>query len=232
MTPLFKSLLPPFLMAAIMALAFVLPDHPSLEASAISPNMPSGAAIRGWIGKPMQESEREREALASDTKFSKAYYIRETDALFRRPSPPVITSIVYSGRDMNSSIHRPERCLPAQGHMNLDSSSKEIKLSDGRSIIFTRLTSFVPMPHGSRVEHVNYYVFIGKKRICHTHLQRTLWDMYDRIFGGYVQRWAYFQAGSYWGGDTPYSETEADTAVQQLTSQLLPSLINWNAIEK
>ena len=44
--------------------------------------------------------------------------------------PPVEISIVYSGADMNSSIHRPERCLPSQGHLNLRGSTSEITLAD------------------------------------------------------------------------------------------------------
>ena len=130
---------------------------------------------------------------------------------------------------MNASIHRPERCLPSQGHLNLRGSTSEITLADGRQLSVTRLTSQVQLP-GERkqtINFINYYVFIGHGTIHHSHLGRTAQDIYDRIAKGYVQRWAYFQAGSYWAPELGISEDEADKHIRALISDLLPGQINW-----
>ncbi|MBQ1961160.1 MAG: hypothetical protein II349_06530, partial [Akkermansia sp.] len=77
----------------------------------------------------------------------------------------------------------------------------------------------------------NYYVFVGHNSILSTHLGRTLRDMSDRVLHGYVQRWAYYQIGTYWGGETGISEEVADAQLRSLISQLTPQLINWDAMK-
>jgi hypothetical protein len=171
----------------------------------------------------------ERSSLAADTRFSKAQYTQPRRVFWEQEKPPVEVSIVYSGSDMNSSIHRPERCLPSQGHINLKTRADEITLADGRRIAVTRLTSQVPVPGEKKIvlNFVNYYVFIGHGTMRHTHIGRTLQDMYDRVAKGYVQRWAYFQASSYWAPELNLSEEETDKRVRSLISELLPGQINW-----
>ena len=223
--------LPPALLAALLSAVFVLPRQEQLMESSISPDLPVNYNLAGWEGKKIQESEVERTSLAADTRFSKAQYTQPRRVFWEQEKPPVEISIVYSGSDMNSSIHRPERCLPSQGHVNLQTSSSELSLTDGRTISLTRLTSRVPLPNrsdGLTLNFISYYVFIGHGTMRHTHLGRTLQDMYDRVAKGYVQRWAYFQASSYWAPELNLTEEETDKRVRALISELLPTQINWD----
>ena len=223
--------LPPALLAVLLSAVFVLPRQEQLMESSISPDLPVNYNLAGWEGKKIQESEVERTSLAADTRFSKAQYTQPRRVFWEQEKPPVEISIVYSGSDMNSSIHRPERCLPSQGHVNLQTSSSELSLTDGRTISLTRLTSRVPLPNrsdGLTLNFISYYVFIGHGTMRHTHLGRTLQDMYDRVAKGYVQRWAYFQASSYWAPELNLTEEETDKRVRALISELLPTQINWD----
>lgn len=226
-----RAWLPPALLALLLSSVFILPREEQLLESSISPDLPVDYDLTGWHGTKIQESEVERTSLAADTRFSKAQYTQPRRVFWEKEKPPVEVSIVYSGSDMNSSIHRPERCLPSQGHVNLQTSSSELSLADGRTLTLTRLTSRVPLPNrddGLVLNFVSYYVFIGHGTLHHTHIGRTLQDMYDRVTRGYVQRWAYFQANSYWAPELNITEEEADKRVRTLISELLPNQVNWS----
>ena len=231
MKQLTRAWLPPALLALLLSSVFILPREEQLMESSISPDLPVSFDLPGWQGTKIQESEVERTSLAADTRFSKAQYTQPRRVFWEKETPAVEVSIVYSGSDMNSSIHRPERCLPSQGHVNLQTSTSELRLADGRTITLTRLTSRVPLPNrddGLTLNFVSYYVFIGHGTMHHTHIGRTLQDMYDRVTRGYVQRWAYFQANSYWAPELNLTEEETDKRVRTLISELLPKQINWS----
>ena len=223
------AFLPPVVLAALLACIFILPRHEELVDSAISPQLPLGTELPGWYGERQQESDLERGSLPLDTIFSKAIYVSTP-----RKGGLINVSIVYSGSDMNSSIHRPERCLPSQGHVELQGSQVELKLANGKSFPFTRLTSATPLQNESKelLRHINYYVFVGHTSICSTHMSRTLRDMYDRVISGTVQRWAYFQVGSYWGEAVEVSQEECDKMLQEFIEQLMPQLVDWESVNK
>ncbi len=229
MKKLLYAILPPLVLCLILSGIYLLPKSDKLQDSAISPDLPLGYALGKWYGVRTQESAEERSTLSADTMFSKASYSSDLSGL-----PPVNVSIVYSGNDMNSSIHRPERCLPAQGHFNLHSTSSNITLNDGRTITFTRLVPSTGYQGKleQKLSHINYYVFIGHSNICSTHLDRTLQDMYDRIMKGYVQRWAYFQIGSYWGDALGVSEKACDENLEAIIEALMPKIIAWDSLDE
>lgn len=240
---------PPVLLGLILSLIYLIPHNPVLQESAIRPDLPCGTELNGWYGERVQESKEEREALAADTRFSKALYRRcksryDEDAIFLTApdntigeyityGPRISVSIVYSGSDMNSSIHRPERCLPSQGHQELTGTDVGLSLSNGKDITFRRLSSYtLPQRPGEvRTEHIHYYVFVGHASITHTHLGRTFRDMWDRVFRGYVQRWAYFQIGAEWGGNTGITEQEAEQALREIVSELAQRQIDWQQLQ-
>src|SRR5690349_11911271 len=88
--------------------------------------------IGTWFGDDAPVTDKERAILAKDTEFArKTYTSPEGDQIF--------VSIVLSGDDMTSSIHRPERCLPAQGWQVRESSKRTIQLPNGKSFEVTRL---------------------------------------------------------------------------------------------
>lgn len=232
-----RALLPAAVLAVMLGIIFALPQKDVLVEASISPDMPTGTALTGWYGQKTQETEAERQILAADTKFSKVNYRAASldDFGFSDSKAPVIdASIVFSGQDMNASIHRPELCLPAQGFRNLTGRPATVELANGKTLAFTRLSSERPRSErrGDSVHFIHYYVFVGKGHIKSTHMQRVMQDMYDRLFTGTVERWAYFQIGTYWGDDLGISEADADRNLQRLISALLPRIIRWEDMKK
>lgn len=227
-----KALLPPLLLGLILSLLLLLPSRPELMEAAVSPNLPTSYSLDGWYGEKQQESERERISLPADTRFSKAAYIKLRHSLADPPGPWISASIVFSGSDMNASIHRPERCLPAQGHLDLMGSDTSLQLENGKTLTFRRLSSHTPTDTpGKDRQYIHYYVFVGRHSIHHSHYGRTFQDIYDRITRGQAQRWAYIQVGAYWGGDSGIPEERAEQQLRELISRLLPLQINWQSIE-
>lgn len=227
-----RALSPAMLLAFVFGMIWVLPRDLSILESDISPDLPTGFAPAGWYGHRTQESEQERAILAADTRFSKAVY-RSVNPITREiDEEPLVVSIIFSGNDMNSSIHRPERCLPAQGHINLLSSTRELTLNDGSTLNFTRLTSTViggEGDHKERIRYIHYYIFVGHGHVCSSHLRRTLLDICDRVFKGQVQRWAYFQVGGFYHPDDPEGERRTDERLKRLIADLMPELLGNKA---
>lgn len=231
----------PALVLVAMSGIYLLPEPGDFLPSAISPDLPVGSELEGWHGTACQESEIERNTLAADTRFSKANYTRDFlpvtiggNLLTGGGTPlPCMVSIVFSGSDMNNSIHRPERCLPAQGHIDLQSSAHTMELADGHLLPVTRLTTRTPLPEGRKghLQHIHYYAFIGASQVTASHLKRTLYDMRDRILQGRVQRWAYIQCSTYYGDLIGVSEREADNQLQSLMRALLPGLVDWKRVK-
>jgi hypothetical protein len=131
--------------------------------------------------------------LAKDTEFERARYIN-----LEAPShPPVEVSIVFSGKDLNNSIHRPERCLKSQG-WNFEKERKVMvpgAMPDGSDMPFREIVCSKPvrLENGKEItiRRVQYYTFFGHTVVVEGHYARTLQDMKDRLFKGYDQQWAY-----------------------------------------
>lgn len=228
-----RAFLPAVIACAILAPLAIFEKNSKLLESSLLANMPVGNNLAGWYGIKTQESERERKVLAKDTRFSKAIYKLVPRVPWESPHPQISVSIIYSGQDMGNSIHRPEVCLPAQGHLNLQSEVSSITLSNGETLKFTRLTSATPFPNAprKRLHHIHYYVFVGHRSIHHSHIARTLQDTWDRSVNGEVQSWAYFQAGTYWAPELGISKEEADRRLRKLISELLPLQIVWKQVK-
>lgn len=228
-----KAFAPLILASAVLSYSFTLSGKIDILPSNLSPDMPLDDDLPGWKGIKTQESEAERKILSADTKFSKAVYKLKPRVPWEPDYPAINVSLVFSGQDMNNSIHRPEVCLPAQGHLNVQGTSSEILLNNGRTLTLTRLSSTTPMTDDprKRLNHIHYYVFVGNGCITHSHLARNMQDTVDRFFRGKVQAWAYFQAGTCWGTEINVTEEDADRRLRKLISELLPGLINWESIK-
>jgi len=226
-------LLPPLVLGLLLSIIGLIPDNPELQESAVSPALPLDHELPNWYGIKTQESSVERKSLAADTRFSKAIYRHINPVTGRQEGATINVSIVYSGNDMNSSIHRPERCLPAQGHLNLIGSNTDVELADGRKMPFRRLSSHTPAATapGQKLHHIHYYVFVGYDSVHTSHLRRTLQDMYDRFVHGRTQRWAYMQLGTSWGEETGLSEQQAENYLRALIRVLVPQQIDWQQIK-
>ena len=239
---IFLTFLPVLVLVSLLSFTMLESSNADLQPAAINPDVPVGYNIPGWVGQKTQESEAERHILAKDTIFSKALYRRCRIPSFGSSpeyhGPTVSVSIVYSGYDLNNSIHRPERCLPAQGHQGLRIREVVLQVTppgatEPRNITCKEIKSFTLTGSTEEecLQHVHYYFFIGNDRLCHSHLDRTLLDIWDRLVKGKTQSWAYLQVGSYWGGETGFDEQTAEEAAQEIISEIAGRQINWDMIK-
>ena len=237
-----RSFILPVALAAGLGSVYVLPQTGSVAQSAIRMNLPS--TLGDWQLTTIPPSQAEIDILSEDTEFSKANcYAPRRGEYFRNGDPVpdrVDLSIVLSGYDLNNSIHRPERCMPAQGHTILAANSIPLKLANGRTIIVRRLRSTQTLVNQQDrkldrdLESITYYFFVGHNRVECDHLKRTLNDMQDRLIRGMDQRWAYVSA-SMWFGQVPWieqpiTEQEADAKLTGFLTQLADRQIAWEQV--
>jgi hypothetical protein len=230
-----------------LSLVFLLPKTPPLQSSAISTmELPNVLVLSGWAAGPkIEPSKKEVTALSKDTEFSRRNYYRNA-GLDQPPGSREMlqASIVLSGKDLNNSVHRPERCLPAQGLSLISSSDVPVKLRDGRTITLKRLKCEGKDETGRNpYTHLNYYWFVGHDSIKYTHYGRTFQDMRDRLMEGYDQRWAYITVSSNLvrvrmtdeqGQEylsTQLSEEETDRNVTEFVAELAPEIIDFKSIQ-
>jgi len=261
-----------------LSLAFMLPRSEVAREAAIRMQLPenlsfwtSGAdgsnIFQFWHGEAMPVSEEELQMLANDTEFAKKrYYLSDVDT--KRPliDDPRLAhfnellslqaSIVLSGHDLNESIHRPERCLPAQGFKELRLEPRQVKTEHGvvpitRIRCYTEIRdpntgAFVVDANGKpvRLQHVFYYWFVGSHSVTADHYHRTLTDMRDRLIGGFDQRWAYVLLGSSFTdylfepgvaeslGASPVvrSEAQTDTLLAEAVAAISATSLVWEKI--
>jgi hypothetical protein len=226
-----------------LALIYVLPSVGDIAESAVKMELPK--AKDDWSFQLIPPSEAEIRTLASDTEFSKAVCMRPRPRSFFDTSDPqfdrIDFSIVLSGHDLNNSIHRPERCMPAQGHNIISSRKVSIELENGRVLTARRLLSVQSIPTNEqrtefmRLNAITYYFFIGHDRITHDHLSRTFIDMKDRLLRGMDQRWAYATTSS-WFGKLPWLEDEiteesVDAKLIEFIRGIAERQIDWEQVE-
>ncbi|MEX1116266.1 MAG: EpsI family protein [Akkermansiaceae bacterium] len=233
----------PLLLGGAMATIHLLPEAGEMAPSAVKMDLPARAG--DWVFRSIPPSQEETNILAPDTRFSKAICLQpragEVDIASGLAIPDrVDISIVLSGHDLNNSIHRPERCMPSQGHVIGSSSNLHFDLKNGRSLTVRRLLSVQSIPINeekteyAKFDCVTYYFFVGHDKITQDHLKRTLLDMKDRLLLGMDQRWAYVST-SMWYGKVPWIEEhvpleEADAKLRQFISDFAEEQIDWDMI--
>ncbi len=237
-----RALILPLFICGTLSAVYFLPSAGEIAQSAVKMELPSSSG--SWHFKKIPPSEAELGTLAKDTEFSKAecYSIRpgEFDENGNPLPDMLFVSVVLSGTDINNSIHRPERCMPAQGHQILESTDRPVQVRGGRSVTAKRLKSIQRLPTATEGEFnelncITYYFFVGHDSITNDHLGRTFTDMKDRLIRGMDQRWAYVSV-SMWYGNLPWlepdvSEEEADRKLSDFVSTFSESQINWNQVK-
>ncbi len=238
----------PLLAGTMLTSIHLLPKAGEMQKSAINMDLPITAG--DWLLRPQPPSDVEVETLAPDTRFSKAICLSARDGeldlatgLAAPDSNPdrLDLSVVLSGHDLNNSIHRPERCMPSQGHSITSSSDVMLKLGNGHSLPIKRLLSIQSIPLNkehteyAKLDCVTYYFFVGNNRVTRDHLKRTLYDMKDRLMLGMDQHWAYVSV-SLWYGKLPWKEKEvtigeADSRVQEFLTTFGEEQIDWGMIK-
>lgn len=201
---------------------FLLPSIPKKQPVGVVMDLP--VLVGQWFGKDAEVTEKEQQVLGPDTEFArKTYTDREGDQIF--------VSIVLAGQDMNTSIHRPERCLPAQGWTIADSRVVSIPLGDHETLRATRLHNAHPVRLANGREgtlyNLNYYWFVGYNDLTASHMKRTFYDIRDRLLKGYNQRWAYITIASNLlprADGTMRTEAETDEMIREFIRQITPKI--------
>lgn len=240
-----SPLILPLLVGGMLATIHLLPEAGEMARSAVKMALPTNAG--DWVLRPQPASQVEIETLAPDTRFSKAICLRSRDGEIDLASgmdvpDRIDLSVVLSGHDLNNSIHRPERCMPSQGHVIGNSSNIGLELPNGRKFTARRLLSVQSVPtNEARTEYVSfncvtYYFFVGHDTITQDHLKRTLIDMKCRLLYGMDQHWAYVSA-SMWYGKVPWisnevSIEEADAKLHKFIADFGAAQIDWSMIGK
>lgn len=190
---------------------YLLPEIYNIRQSAIVMSLPSNQP--GWIFEQGEPSKQVLASLADDTDYELGFYYRKTPNRIGKLDL-IKTFIVLSGEDMNNSIHRPERCLYAQGFEVLDSRIIDIDVGGGVTIPAQRLTA----EHRSTgIKQVSYYWFTGAKVITSSHYHRTLTDIWDRVITGTNQRWAYVTISAFLNGEPPLTHHDEPFTNEMLT---------------
>src|SRR5580698_8198373 len=100
---------------------FLLPQQLGFQPVGVESELPK--MVGGWYGNDLGVSDKEKSVLGEDkgtTITRKSYH--------NGIGYEIIASIVLSGEDMSRSIHRPERCMPAQGFTVIDKSTVPVVL--------------------------------------------------------------------------------------------------------
>ena len=172
-----------------------------------------------WTGETAPISKEEKLGLAEDTKFARRWYTNPA-------GDRIYVSIVLSGADMNNSIHRPERCLSAQGWTVENDRYVQIPLPDGRPPLEVKALTDVkewranPQAKPIALTNLNYYWFIGSKDVTASHWQRIIIDLRDRLLRGENQRWAYVTVAA-----TVTDNLQAAGRTQEETTRIVEDFI-------
>jgi len=201
---------------------YVLPKTKGFMPVGINLQLPDG--IGEWWGRDGQVTDHEREVLGPGTEFARKQYSNGRGDI-------ILASVVLAGDDMMTSIHRPERCLNAQGWACAPTGSVPINVNGHGVVPVKRLRNqrMEQRPDGSQVlvENICYYWFAGNHDLTSSHTERVWFDTRDRLKNGYVQRWAMMlisanitSAQSKFGRD----EKAVDTLLTDFVRQLAPKL--------
>ena len=217
-----KRLLTLFIVIAVgFSAVFLLPKS---AAQPFGIRLQLNEKIGDWQGKDEEILQKERDTLGKGTEFARKRYTNPD--LRRAPGYSVLASMVLSGHDMSNSIHRPERCLDAQGWIRLESSVVPVETPGKGSFEVTRMRNrrTVRMEDGTTrsIDAFTYYWFVGERKITATHSGRWLTDNKDRLLRGVNQRWAFITVT---GTIPPQPTAERQAEAQKFADETIRGFI-------
>jgi EpsI family protein len=205
--------------------AYLVPTESKIQPMGVIMELPE--SIGQWSGVAQAVTQGELDQLAPDTSFARKVYVNPF-------GDQIFVSIVLAGKDPDNSIHRPERCLPAQGWTIIDSRTLAVAAPavPAGQLKVTRLHNEQKFKDDNGVYqpvyNLNYYWFVGYNHLTESHLDRAFTDIRDRLTKGYNQRWAYVTvASNVTEGLVRFGRSEAatDQMLQSFIQGLLPRII-------
>jgi len=155
--------------------------------SFVSTELENQAACPSCGGKLDDLSLGEKLVLPSDTIVLKKQYVHPSGRKMH-------VSVVLSGEEQKS-IHRPQQCLPGQGHAIARNQVLDIPIPNREplKVMLLDLTTSVATLQGDSYRGTSSfaYWFVGQDRETPYHLERLFWMAADRIFRNVAHRWAY-----------------------------------------
>jgi EpsI family protein len=168
-----------------LSAVFLIPSKVPFMPVGVNLELPD--SLGEWWGRPGEITEKERNTLGPETEFSRKNYSNGRGDSLQ-------ASVVLAGSDMMTSIHRPERCLNAQGWEFTPGDQRTIDIPGHGKLPVMRLKNhkLLKAPDGSLqpLENICYYWFAGSRSLTAAHNRRVWIDGMDRLFERRVQRWA------------------------------------------
>ena len=203
-----------------MSAVFFLPKQTLEQPVGVKLELPE--QVGDWTGTDMKITDKEIYTLGKETEFARKSYTNGR-------GDELQATIVLAGHDMNTSIHRPERCLVAQGWTQVSAPVVKIDVP-GRGVLATtklKVVQMVATTDGRQFPYtnLNYYWFTGCTDTTASHLERTHIDIMDRLLHGYNQRWAYFTVAATITKDMKKygrTEEETDALIQDFIRRMVP----------
>ncbi len=231
------------MVAVGFSLVWAIPTSGVFRSSQLIEELPN--TLLGRVGVELEVSQKEKDTLADDTTFARKRYFDNKE---ENADPYVDVSVVFSGKDINNSIHRPEICLVAQGwtlssetYVMVDFGERRIPFKEIVSAR-TRVSTDGSASKNSKGEaiidtRVLYYTFAGAEAIVAGHYERTWEDIKTRILQGTDQQWAYvtismdvtknplddIKEKSYF---KEFDVEQTRAALKEFTSDAMPLLLN------
>jgi hypothetical protein len=152
----------------------------------------------------------EKVVLPADTEILRKRYVQDGGRAF-------VVSVVVSGKERRS-IHRPQRCLVAQGNVITGQKALPVVRMKGKerlSVMFLDVSYSAPgRPHPTAWTYA--YYFVGGRRETPHHFRRLIWAAASRIFKGKSHRWAYVSVSS----ELPMHTSAAVEQISSFMAQL------------
>ena len=198
--------------------------------------------VGDWVGKDTKVTDKEKSVLGAGTDFARKQYMTFGTFEGKRMKLPsketgITLSIVLSGQDMNTSIHRPERCLPTQGWNIANTTEVPLIIPGLGSFTATRLYNTKTVKEGGVMRTyrvINYYWFVGHTSITGSHFHRTMIDMGDRLLSGYNQRWAYIALSANVRQESDHAaqadvDQTVDEMIREFITHFMPKAVKKSA---
>lgn len=240
-----RYFLVPLLLFGLLNSIHLLPKHGEFYRSSIVTQPP--LRFGSWEGQRTLPSKAEMDILAKDTSFEKALYLSEdhptiTLADGKLGYAIINLSIVNSGSDINNSIHRPERCLVAQGHLGMTQGVSTVTSPNKHRITLRQLLTRLPIGKkedgtpAKEIGFLSYYFFVGNQQMTYDHTRRTVLDMKDRILRGKDQQWSFIMLSipfdlSPSADTTKANQEKADQKIRELVGELADRIVKWDEIK-